>query len=331
MSETVGQPASASRVVDFPTPQNRESLTLRQLADAYMAQYAGRDNARPARVLWWCDGIGDVRVIDLDTDLIADHLDHYASEPLRKYMGRDEDGAPILRELGERKPATINRMKSTLGALLAFARLRRLTPRGWANPIRDVPGRRENNARTRFLSPEEQARLLKVARLSSWPRLHLLVLMGITTGARKGELLSLRGADLDLERGTAHLRSTKNGAQRVLRLVPDVVKEIRRVAAPRGEALLFPSTRKPSQAMDFGGHFARALRDARIANATFHTLRHTHASVLAMNGANLVEIADSMGHRTMEMVRRSYVGGPGPRSATPRSFVARCATAGEIG
>lgn len=59
MNETVGQPAPASRVVDSPTPQNRESWTIRQLADAYLAQYAGRDNARPARVLWWCDGCGD--------------------------------------------------------------------------------------------------------------------------------------------------------------------------------------------------------------------------------------------------------------------------------
>ena len=304
MKETVGQPAFASRVVDFPTPRNRESLTVRQLADAYMAQYAGRDNARPARVQWWCDRIGDMRIVDLDADLIADHLDAYASEPRQKYMGRDADGRPVLRNLGERRPATINRMKSTLGALLTLARARRLTPRGWVSPMRDVPGRRENNARTRFLFPEEQVRLLSVARLSSWPGLYLLALMAITTGARKSELLSLRGVDLDLERGTAHLRSTKNGSHRVLRLVPDVVAEIRRVGAPRGEALLFPSTRKPAQAMDFTGHFARALRDARIEDATFHTLRHTHASVLAMNGASLVEIADSMGHRTMEMVRR---------------------------
>jgi hypothetical protein len=142
MSKTVGQPASAGRVVNFPSPQSRQSLTVRELADAYMAVYAGRDNSRPARVQWWCDRLGAVRVVDLDSDLIADHLDLYAAEPARSYKGRDEDGLPILGERGQRKPATINRMKSTLGAMLTFAKQRRLTPRGWANPIRDVPGQR---------------------------------------------------------------------------------------------------------------------------------------------------------------------------------------------
>jgi integrase len=304
MSESVGESAPASLVVTFPTPPNRDSLTVRQLADAYMAHYVGLDSGRPARVKWWCERIGDLRVVDLDSDLIADYLDAYAAGRREKYMGRDPRGQPILKSLGPRKPATINRAKSALGALLTFAKQRRLTPRGWPNPIRDVPGRREDNARTRFLSSEEQARLLSAARICSWPRLHLLVLMGITTGARKGELLSLRGGDLHLERGRAHLRATKNGSQRVLRLVPDVVMEIRRLGAPKGEALLFPSTRKPLQPMDFSNHFLRALRDARIEGASFHTLRPTHASILAMNGASLVEIADSMGHRTMEMVRR---------------------------
>ncbi len=61
-----------------------------------MAQYAGRDNARPARMLWWCDGIGDVRVVDLDAEPIADHLDRYASEARQKYTGRDEPVADTL-------------------------------------------------------------------------------------------------------------------------------------------------------------------------------------------------------------------------------------------
>jgi hypothetical protein len=78
MSTTVGQPVNANRVVNFPSPQNRESLTVRQLADAYMSVYDGRDNSRPARVHWWCSKLGDVRVIDLDADLIADHLDAFA-------------------------------------------------------------------------------------------------------------------------------------------------------------------------------------------------------------------------------------------------------------
>jgi hypothetical protein len=36
----------------------------------------------------------------------------------------------------------------------------------------------------------------------------------------------------------------------------------------------------------------------------FHDLRHSTASYLAMKGASLVEIAEVLGHRTLQMVRR---------------------------
>ena len=51
----------------------------------------------------------------------------------------------------------------------------------------------------------------------------------------KGELLSLTYADLDLDAGTAYLRQTKNGSERVLPLVPLVVIEIRRFKAKKPE------------------------------------------------------------------------------------------------
>jgi len=36
----------------------------------------------------------------------------------------------------------------------------------------------------------------------------------------------------------------------------------------------------------------------------FHDLRHSTASYLAMNGASQLEIAEVLGHRTLQMVRR---------------------------
>ena len=36
----------------------------------------------------------------------------------------------------------------------------------------------------------------------------------------------------------------------------------------------------------------------------FHDLRHSAASYLAMNGASLVEIADILGHKTLQVVQR---------------------------
>ena len=47
-----------------------------------------------------------------------------------------------------------------------------------------------------------------------------------------------------------------------------------------------------------------ALRRASIENFRFHDLRHTAASYLAMNGATLAEIAEILGHKTFDMVKR---------------------------
>jgi integrase len=47
-----------------------------------------------------------------------------------------------------------------------------------------------------------------------------------------------------------------------------------------------------------------ALARAEIADFHFHDLRHSAASYLAMNGASLAEIADTLGHKTLQMVKR---------------------------
>jgi integrase len=305
--EKVNETETPAGVVHhFPGAPNRANLTLLTLADVYMADFPGRDATRSYTVAFWLRELGDRRVLDIDADCIAEVLDRMITSPVHKYAGRDpETGKPILRSHPrKRKPATINRLKSVISSMLTYAQRRRLMPKGWLNPCKEIPCERVNNARTRFLSAEERERLLRVCRISTWPRLYLLVLMALTTGARKGELLSLTYADLDLDAGTAHLRQTKNGSERVLPLVPAVVTEIRRFKAKKPEQFLFPSARRPDQPMEIGKAFWAALHDAGIENFRFHDLRHSCASYLAQSGATLLEIADVLGHRTLDMVRR---------------------------
>ena len=67
------------------------------------------------------------------------------------------------------------------------------------NPCREVKAKAENKGRTRFLSDDERKRLLSSCLQSNWPKMYLLVLMALTTGARKSELLYLRRKDIDLK------------------------------------------------------------------------------------------------------------------------------------
>lgn len=285
-------------------PMRVGSMPLRELVDAYMAHYSGRDTTRAQRLRWWVARLGDVALQDLSDDHIAGALDALASENAQFFAGKDEAGRPVLN--AKRKllaPATINRYGAAIAAVLTWAQKRRIAPKGFVHPCRSVERKPENNEKTRFLSADERARLLEACRADSWPRLYVLVLAAMTTGARRGDLLGLTWADVDLERGEATVQRTKNNDPRVLPLVPAVVAELRRFEGKPAE-LVFGSPRDPFKAFCFWPRFAAAMKVAKVKGCTFHTLRHTCASVLAQNGATLIEIAQVLGHRQLQMTKR---------------------------
>src|SRR6185312_10980557 len=54
----------------------------------------------------------------------------------------------------------------------------------------------------------------------------------------------------------------------------------------------------------FDARWYAALETVGISNFRFHDLRHATASMLAAEGASLLEIADLLGHKTLAMVKR---------------------------
>lgn len=302
--ETTVCTAAAAVARAFPTAPNRGDLTVREAIDAYLAGYEGRDCTIVSRLSFWAKELGHVRLRELDADLVADALDRLAAGGALRCVGRDSSGRAVLRPVGRRAGATVNRYKASLSAVLTWAMRKRLVPKGWQHPVRSIGAARESDGRVRFLSPQERERLLAAAKISAWPKLYLLVLMALTTGARRGELLGLRYRDLDLERGVASVDRTKNGTPRVLPLTEAVISEIKRHGQGQPDALLFAGKFRPHQPYAIGEAWRRCLRNARIENFRFHDLRHSCASYLAQNGAGLLEIADVLGHKSLRMTQR---------------------------
>ena len=279
-------------------------MTLAQLVDAYMRAYVGRDRTRVTTLTAWCALLGGRRAFEISDGDVFRGLEQLRSEPARVYGGRDADGKGIMRKKGPRCAATVNRYHASLMALFTWAIKQRQAPRGFENPARKIERTPENNSVVRFLTDAERERLMQACRESTWPRLYLLVLMAITTGARRGELLALTWGDVDLERAIAHVKTTKNDHPRALPLVAVVLEELRRFAGARPEACIFPSRSRLSAPRHFESSWLAALKRAGIRRFRFHDLRHTCASYLAQNGASLLEIADVMGHRQLAMVKR---------------------------
>lgn len=160
------------------------------------------------------------------------------SSPALAYKGLDHAGKPIFKGKSRHRvksPATINRYIAALSAVLTWAVEERLTPKGWKNPCRGIKRMPEPDGRVRFLDEDERNRVFAATSASKYPRLYALVLTAMLSGARRGELLSLRWDDVDLERGVAQLSRSKNGDRRALVLLPQVVAALRPFASDAGK------------------------------------------------------------------------------------------------
>ncbi len=317
-------------MTDLPAlPMRAGHLPMADVLDLYMAHYAGADTTRVQRLTWWRGKIGQIALQDLTDDHVHAALEDLATRPARYYAGRDSEGRRVYEfKKHTIAPATVNRYAASLAATITWVIKRRVAPKGYVHPCRSVERRPEHNEKTRFLSDDECRRLLEACRASSWPRLLALVLAALTTGARKGELLGLRWGDVNLDQAQALVLRTKNSDPRVLVLVPSLVEELRKFAGP-AEQWVFCSPRNPERVFAFEPRFHDALRAARIKGVTFHTLRHSCASLLAKNGATLLEIADVLGHRQLQVTKRySHLATSHKAALVNRVFAAATAATG---
>ncbi|MFM5589201.1 tyrosine-type recombinase/integrase [Aeromonas rivipollensis] len=253
------------------------SLAIRQ----YLDQHTGKDTNIIQRLGWWSERIGD--------------------KPVGKVTRQQVKAALSALEADGKAPATLNRYRSALSSVFSWFNDTHDTKH---NPAREVKQKTEDNARSRFLTDDELTRLLAAAKASTWDRLHLLVSMAITTGARRSELLGLRWNDVDLKARTAHLSTTKNGTQRVLTLPASLVQELMKFRQV-GSACLFPHPSALNAPFRYFDCYWQTCRDeAGIADFHFHDLRHTCASILAKSGASLLEIGQVLGHKSPAMTAR---------------------------
>jgi len=172
--------------------------------------------------------------------------------------------------------------------------------------LRKVAKFKEPRGRVRFLSEEERRNLLQACQNSHSPWLYLVVVLLLSTGARKDEIMSLSWSNVGLEEGRIVLQHTKNNERRALHLKGLALKLMKEHSKIRrlDTDLLFPGKVNASRSIELRKPWKKALKKANIENFRMHDLRHSAASYLAMNSATLAEIAEVLGHKTLQMVKR---------------------------
>jgi integrase len=182
-----------------------------------------------------------------------------------------------------------------------------------------------------ILSPAEVTTVMEALRDKP---IYPIVAVALATGLRRSELLALRWQDVDLDGATLRveqaLEQTQRGGlvfkapktrhgRRTVTLAPSTVAVLREHRKVQQEQRLFFGLGKPpADALVFTSwdgspylpatltlQWRRAMQRADL-KATFHSLRHTHASTLIASGLDVLTISRRLGHGSPVLTLGTY-------------------------
>jgi integrase len=295
----------------FKTAESQKH-TLGDLVDRYIRDVLptkpNQGGAQEQQLEWFKDEIGAYTLADVT--------------PAKIVECRDKLLTVSPKTNKQRAPATVVRYMAALSHAFTIA----VNEWGWLedSPMRKVKKPALPRGRVRFLSDDEtdsngesidgeRTRLLKACQASDNSYLYTVVVLALSTGMRRGEIMGLTWDDVDLHQGRITLYETKNGEIRVVPLVGKALELLKEYSKVRNlkTSLLFPGKPIRSEGgevtyrpIDLRAPWLTALKKAKIEDFRFHDLRHSAASYLAMNGASLAELAEVLGHKTLQMVKR---------------------------
>lgn len=235
-------------------------------------------------------------------------------------------------------PKTINRDLSALSACLSEAVERDLIPE---HPLRRLkPLKQTDELKVRFLSPEEEQRLMAALearearirdereRANRWRAergygemrdlyaapfadyLRPLVLLLLNTGLRRGEALALVWSDIDLPNRTLTVRAQGSKTSKPRRvplngLLLDTLDKWRGMSPDTApESLVFVSPKTGERLTHFRRSWDAVLKAAGITNFSVHCTRHHFASRLVQAGVPLNTVRELLGHASLQMTMR---------------------------
>lgn len=132
------------------------------------------------------------------------------------------------------------------------------------------------------------------------------------TGARRGEVLALlwsdiKGNEVSINKSlTTHkegLKSTKTlSSIRTILIDDETLKLIQSVKCGR---FVFGGD-TPLSTSQIWRVFEQAIKDSKVKRIRIHDLRHSHATILINNGANIVAVSKRLGHSDIGMTLKVY-------------------------
>jgi integrase len=176
------------------------------------------------------------------------------------------------------------------------------------NPVTKIKLPQVQNKRERFLTYAEAQRL--IAELGKRSVIaQRMAIVSLETGLRAGEIRSMRWQDIDFNARTINVRG-KGGYDRQVHLTEAVQSVLEN--QPRGQSGYVFESRHGTKVREISRTFHWTVQDIGLNDGvtdrkqivSFHTLRHTFASWLALEGTPILTIKELMGHKSIEMTMR---------------------------
>lgn len=220
--------------------------------------------------------------------------------------------------LQEGSPSTLRSLHAAMIHVLQFAVDQRLLT---VNAMRNVKRPKSGKVKSREITQDEALRMLKAAKGHRW---EAAAWLAFGAGLRRGEILGLRWADLDLEKGLAHIRgNVTRSSVGLTRGEPKTQRGKRHVPLPHQVVAALRAHRKvqASERLAAGsawvdsGHvitneiggivepraysrtWASWARSAKVNDRGTHVARHFAATALLASGkASVADVAQMLGH-----------------------------------
>ena len=305
---------------------------------------AARDEAKELRqrVDRGEDPLGE-REAERDAATVNELCDRYLAEHAVKKRTMKEDEAQIRRvvrpELGNHKVAALTfsdidrlhrkvtkeRGATTANRVLALLSKAFSLAIRWGmrtdNPAKGVE-RNPEERRYRYLTGDELRRLTEALAVHPSRVAANAVRLLLLTGARRGEVLSARWDQFDLDAGiwvkpSSH---TKQAKEHRVPLSAPARQLLAEMTGDSSSPYLFPGRGVDGPMTEIKGSWARLCKAARLDGVQIHDLRHTYASVLASAGLSLPVIGALLGHtQPGTTARYSHLFDDPLRAATERA------------
>lgn len=184
--------------------------------------------------------------------------------------------------------------------------------KNFINPISNgkVKMPKVNNKKLGFFSSAQMEKVFFELKLERSPLKYNLTLLLLHTGARFSEVASLTWHDINFDNNLIYFKETKEGNARHIVMTSLLEKLINELYRNKKNNLVIPG-RFGKQTMGMPQQW-QTIVDKIISNnigagkyrLTPHSLRHTHASWLAISGMDIRHIQVQLGHKTLEMTER---------------------------